>query len=136
MGLFKDLKKMTEQAAEAQKNAAQLQQAHAQGQTGTAGWDQQLANANAINNAVPYEDNAPEIAAVNGLSLKLYADIAYDTQHMGADDAARAQYAESQGLAPGTWQSSAQHWSSQMMSDPRINKTFNKFWREAASRGR
>jgi hypothetical protein len=136
MGLFKDLKKLTEASVEMQKTAEKLQQQHATGQSGSGQIDQQLATANALNNAQPYDEGAPELAPVNGVSLERYAQIAYETQHLGADDAARAQYVESQGLVPGSWIGTSQEWSSRMASDPRLNKSFNKYWQKASRRGR
>jgi hypothetical protein len=117
LGLFKDLKKSMETASQA-------------GQAGPAGMEQQYANAQAINNAQPAEDGDPLLEPIQGLSFTRYVDVAYATQHMGGDQQSRTTYAETQGIAPGTWESAAQEWSNRMMANPTLNKRFNAEWQK------
>lgn len=131
MGFFKDIKKMQEQGAEMQKESLQMQQQMMQ-QYVTPESMQAAATAQAVNQAVPYAEDAPEVQPVNGISLRQYAQICAATQNLGTDEDARAQYAESQGIASATWKTTSSVWSDRIVSDPRLNKTFNLYWRQAS----
>jgi hypothetical protein len=131
VGFFKNLNKTMEAAQGAAENAKKMQD---QAMTNQAAYGDQLAYANSLNNPAPIADNDPMLAPINGLSIHRYAELAYEMQHLGGDIPATTAYAESHGVAPGTWQDAATAWSQRMMQDPRVNKRFNELWRECAAK--
>jgi hypothetical protein len=115
MGLFKDLKKSMD-ATQQGGMTPDLQQQHA--------------NAQAINTAQPAEDGDPLLEPIQGLEFHQYVDVAYATQHMGADQKSRAEYAQTLGIASGIWESASQEWSNRMLANPTLNKRFNAEWQK------
>ena len=123
MGFFKDARKSM-QAGQAMHDAT------VQAAGGEAGMAQQYANAQAINNAQPVQDGDPLLEPISGLTFQQYVDVAYATQGMGGNNAARAKYAESVGVPAGVWEPAAQEWSNRMMANPGLNKRFNAEWQQ------
>lgn len=116
MGMFKDMKKMMENAGE-MTDAAKKMQADALAQ-------QQAASA-------PADPNDPDFAPIQGISVDKYAEITAGLVKNGVQGVDEVvAYAESMGVPSGTWQEVQNGWVARMGQSEPVRLRYGNLYAE------
>jgi hypothetical protein len=85
---------------------------------------------------MPIDPNAPELAPIEGVTLEQYAEVAVGMQGLSPDDdAGMRAYAESHGIAPGTWDAVRDGWNARFEKSPDLVLHWGDVYRQALAKG-
>jgi hypothetical protein len=128
MGLFKQMKEMTQVVAAAPSMIQQGQAMAANAQAFQAAQMSQMQQAVAQQQAMQQPIAADQLTPISGIDLPTYAWVAKQVANNGYNQALAAGFAAQRGFSSTDWDSAAAGWSARMVAVPAIGPEFRRYY--------